>query len=130
MKNVIGFAKTYGPAITAFVLPALAFAQPVAVPPGSGGNTVPGTSITSLQSVLNLLCNIFGWAFWFLIVLAVIFVIVAAFRYLMAGGNPENVGKAGSTLLYAAVAIGVALLARAVPLVVGSFLGAGQVTSC
>jgi uncharacterized membrane protein len=83
-----------------------------------------------LQGVLNLFCVIFSWAFYFLIALAVIFVLVAAFKYLTAGGDPEKVKAAGSTLLYAAVAIGVALLARAVPLVIGSFLGAGQVSSC
>jgi uncharacterized membrane protein len=68
---------------------------------------------------------VFGWAFYFLVVLAVIFVIIAAFKYLTASGDPEKVKSAGSTLLYAAIAIGVALLARAVPLVVGSFLSAG-----
>ena len=70
------------------------------------------------------------WAFYFLIVLAVIFVIVAAFKYLTAAGDPEKVKAAGATLLYAAVAIGVALLAKAVPLVVGSFVGASGVSSC
>ena len=83
-----------------------------------------------MQSILNDLCVVFAWAFYFLIVVAVIFVIVAAFKYLMAGGDPEKVKSAGGTLLYAAVAIGVALLAKAIPLVVGNFLGAGTVTSC
>jgi hypothetical protein len=55
---------------------------------------------------------------------------VAAFKYLTASGDPEKVKGAGNTLLYAAIAIGVALLARAVPLVVSSFLGATGVTSC
>lgn len=112
----------FGPTIASLALPALVMAQ--APPP------VPNTNITSLNSILALLCVVFGWAFWFLVVLAVIFVILAAFRYLGAAGNPESVGKAGSTLLYAAVAIGVALLARAVPFVIGTFLGAGQINSC
>lgn len=122
MKKVVAFAKMFGPTIASLALPALVMAQN---PP-----PVPNTNITSLTSILNILCVVFGWAFWFLVVLAVIFVIVAAFRYLTAGGNPENVSKAGNTLLYAAVAIGVALLARAVPFVVGTFLGAGQVGYC
>jgi len=122
MKKTIAFVKMFGPTIASLALPALVMAQ---TPPA-----VPNSNITSLNSVLALLCVVFGWAFWFLVVLAVIFVIVAAFRYLMAAGNPENVSKAGATLLYAAVAIGVALLARAVPFVIGTFLGAGQVTSC
>jgi hypothetical protein len=122
MKKFITFAKMFGPTIASLALPALVMAQ---TPPA-----VPNTNITSLNSIFALLCVVFGWAFWFLIVLAVIMVIVAAFRYIGAAGNPENVGKAGSTLLYAAVAIGVALLARAVPFVIGTFLGAGQINSC
>jgi hypothetical protein len=123
MKKTIAFIKMFGPAIASLALPVIVMAQEQ--PPA-----VPDTSITSLGSVLNLLCVVFGWAFWFLVILAVIFVVVAAFRYLAAAGNPENVGKAGSTLLYAAVAIAVALLAKAVPFVVGTFLGAGALSSC
>jgi hypothetical protein len=108
----------------------MAFAQnlPLPLPPTNVG--VPQGQITSLQGVLQTLCTVFAWAFYFLIVLAVIFVIVAAFKYLTAAGDPEKVKSAGATLLYAAIAIGVALLARAVPLVVGSFLGATNVSSC
>lgn len=125
MKKVIAFAKMFGPSILSLALPVLVLAQAPPVP-----SNVPQSNITSLQSILNLLCVVFGWLFWFLVVLAVIMVLVAAFRYITAAGNPENVGKAGSTLLYAAVAIGVALIARAIPFVVGTFLGAGTVSSC
>ena len=62
--------------------------------------------------------------------LAVIFIIVAGFKYLTAAGDPEKVKAAGTMLIYTAVAIVVALLARAVPLIIGSFLGASGVSSC
>jgi len=130
MKKIINFAKEFSPSIVALVLPAFAFAQNLPQPVAPTPTGVPQGNITSLQAVLQLLCTVFAWAFYFLIVLAVIFVIVAAFKYLTAAGDPEKVKSAGATLLYAAIAIGVALLARAVPLVVGSFLGAGGVTSC
>lgn len=129
MKKVINFAKELSPSILALALPAMAFAQQYPTPPVP--SSVPqANSITSLSSVLNLFCIVFGWAFYFLIVLAVIFIIVAGFKYLTAAGDPEKVKSAGTMLIYTAVAIGVALLARAVPLVIGSFLGAGAVTSC
>jgi hypothetical protein len=130
MKKIINFAKEFSPSIIALVLPAFAFAQSLPNPTAPTPTNVPQGQITSLQGVLQTLCTVFAWAFYFLIVLAVIFVIIAAFRYLTAAGDPEKVKTAGSTLLYAAIAIGVALLARAVPLVVGSFLGASGVTSC
>ena len=131
MNKAINFAKKIGPVAISFVLPALAFAQTTIIPPGpAAGTNIPQSNITSLQTILNDLCVVFAWMFYFLIVVAVIFVIVAAFKYLLAGGDPEKVKAAGATLLYAAVAIGVALLAKAIPLVIGSFLGASGVTSC
>jgi hypothetical protein len=133
MKKIITSAKKFGPAVFSLVIPALAFAQ-VSAPPSGGGvagtSNTPTTNITSLQSVLQLFCVVFGWAFYFLIIVAVIFILFAAFKYLTAGGDPENVKKAGSMLLYAAVAIGVALLAKAIPAIIGTFLGAGTITSC
>ena len=130
MKKVVNFAKEFSPSILVLALPALAFAQNLAQPTAPTQANVPQGQINSLQGVLQTVCTVFAWAFYFLIVIAVIFVIVAAFKYLTAAGDPEKVKSAGSTLLYAAIAIGVALLARAVPLVVGSFLGASGVTSC
>jgi hypothetical protein len=130
MKKVVSFAKEFSPSIIALALPVLAFAQSLPTPTAPTQTSVPQGQITSLQGVLQTLCTVFAWAFYFLIVVAVIFVIVAAFKYLTAAGDPEKVKSAGATLLYAAIAIGVALLARAVPLVVGSFLGASGVSSC
>jgi hypothetical protein len=130
MKKVISFTKEFSPAIMALVLPAFAFAQSLPSPVAPTETSVPQGQITSLQGVLQMLCTVFAWAFYFLLVLAVIFIIVAGFKYLTAAGDPEKVKSAGTMLIYTAVAIGVALLARAVPLVIGSFLGASGVSSC
>jgi hypothetical protein len=130
MKKIISFAKEFSPSIIALALPALAFAQNVPQPVAPVQTNVPQGTINSLQGVLQTFCTVFAWAFYFLIVLAVIFIVIAAFRYLTASGDPEKVKSAGTMLIYTAVAIGVALLARAVPLVIGSFLGANGVSSC
>jgi hypothetical protein len=136
MKKVITSVKRFGPAAIALVLPALAYAQSQFNPPPVGGgaagtSNTPTTNITSLSSVLQLFCAVFGWFFYGLIILAVIFILIAAFKYLTAGGEPENIKKAGSMLLYAAVAIAVALLAKAIPVVIGTFLGSSStITSC
>jgi hypothetical protein len=130
MKKVISFAKGFSPAFIMLVIPALAFAQDLPGPVAPVETSVPQGNITSLQGVLQMLCTVFAWAFYFLIVLAVIFIIIAGFKYLTAAGDPEKVKAAGTMLIYTAVAIGVALLARAVPLIIGSFLGASGVSSC
>ena len=127
MKKVISFAKGFSPAFIMLVIPALAFAQDLPGPVAPVETSVPQGNITSLQGVLQMLCTVFAWAFY---LLAVIFIIIAGFKYLTAAGDPEKVKAAGTMLIYTAVAIGVALLARAVPLIIGSFLGASGVSSC
>ena len=131
MKKLITLAKEVAPVAALVLLPIVASAA-VTGPGGVQGSTaVPNqTSITSLQDILNSVCTIFGWLFVFLIALAIIFVVVAAFKYLTAGGDPEKVKTAGGVLLYAAIAVGVALLARAIPLIVANFLGATLPASC
>lgn len=97
--------------------PFLALAQ-TPLPPGK-----------DIGTVLQIFCTLANWAFTFLVVLAVIFVVWAAFNYLTAAGDPEKVKAASHRLIYAAVAIAVAILARSVPLIVGTIVG-GAVFQC
>jgi uncharacterized membrane protein len=83
------------------------------------------TTVTSIGGVVAIICTAVGWMFTFLIVLAVVFVLVAAFKYLTAAGDPEKVKSASHTLIYAGVAVAVAILAKGFPLIIGSFFGAG-----
>lgn len=104
-------------AVALAALPYLALAQV----------NVPNSPINSINSIIGsngLICKAFGYLFALLIIVAVIFVVVAAFKYLTAAGDPEKVKGANHQLIYAAIAIAVALIARAVPLIVGSFIGA------
>ena len=55
---------------------------------------------------------------------AVIFIVLAGLQFITAGGNPDAISEARTKLMYAAVGIAVALLARAVPFVISSILGA------
>ena len=59
-----------------------------------------------------------NWIFSILIILAVVFVLVGAYKYLFAAGESEKVKSANKTLMYAAIAIAVALLAWSVPAIV------------
>lgn len=104
--------------------PAAAFAQ-LAPSPG-----LPNPTITTPNKVIELLCTVASWFFTILVVVAIIFILAAAFNYLTARGDAEKVGAANQALIYSAVAVAVAVLARAIPLVVASFLGAGAITTC
>ena len=137
MNKIKGFTKEFGISIASLAITLAASAQSAFaqnIPPAGPAqnpSSPPQGQISSIQGVLNLVCVVFDWAFYFLIALAVIFIIVAAFKYLTAGGDAEKVKGAGNTLLYAAVAVGVGLLARAIPLIVASFLGAsGNIGAC
>lgn len=87
--------------------------------------------ITSAQSLLGLMCTIFSWMFYGLIVLSIIMVVFAGFNYVTAGDNAEKVSKATKMILYAAIGIAVALLAKAIPSIVANVLGAqGNFLAC
>jgi len=95
--------------------------------------TIPGgqdTGITDTGSIFDTVCIILDYIFTGLIILAIIFVLIAAFRYLTAGGDPEKVKAASKTLIYAAVAVAVGILAQAIPIIVGNFLGVGGFQVC
>jgi len=81
-------------------------------------------NINQILSAANI-CTIINWVFWFIIIFAIIFTLIAAFRYLTAAGDPEKVKRAGATLLYVVIAVVVALIAKGLPLLVSSFIGGG-----
>ncbi len=87
----------------------------------------PPTNTLVIGDIQSTICNVIGWVFFLFVVAAVIMVLVAAFKYLTAAGDPEKVKSASHTLLYAAVAILVALISRALPGLISSlFLGGGS----
>ena len=116
-KTVVGMVSGMG----ASLAPILATAATLPVTP---------TAFTGLPAFQSFICTVIAaWMFTFLIILTVIFVLIAAFKYLTAAGDPEKVKGAGNTLVYAAIAVVVALFARGMPILVSSLFG-GAVTSC
>lgn len=101
------------------VLPLLAVAQ----------SQLPA-GVTTTGGLMDMICTLANWAFTFLIILAIFFVLFAAFKYLTAAGEPEKIKKASHTLIYAAVAVVIALLAKGFPLLIGSFVGQSGFQGC
>lgn len=91
---------------------------------------VPEPPIGDIGGALNVLCTIFAWLFAFFIVIAVIFVLLAAWKYLTAAGDADKVKSANQSLIYAAVAVGVALIAKGVPTIVSTLMGGQGITAC
>ena len=110
-------------------LTAISLIAPVLV--AAQNNTLPSPPFTDPGGAITIICTIAGWIFAFLVVLAVVFVLLAAWDYLTAGGEAEKISSANNKLIYAAVAIAVALFARGFPLLIVGFVGGQGVTdSC
>ncbi len=80
-------------------------------------------NINSGESVLGSICVILNYIFTAAIILSIALILVAAFKYMTASGDPEKLKSAHKAIMYVAVGIAVAILARTVPVIVGSFLG-------
>ena len=104
------------------ILGAAHFAVALTVPPPPTGSA-PSGIITSTTGISALFCGIINWLFWGLIVFSIIMFLWGGYRYATSGGEPEKVGNANKTLLYAAIAVVVAVSAKGLPLLVSSFLG-------
>ena len=81
------------------------------------------TSPTSGAAVINIVINLTNWLFVGFMVLAVVILVLAGFQFISSGGDPQNVAKARSKLLWAVIAIAIALMARGIPVVVKAILG-------
>lgn len=93
----------------------------MAMPLLAMGQTAPPAPVPfqTIGEVQNFICRVIvGWLFAFLIILAVVFIIYAAFKYLTAGGDPEKVKGAGHSLIYAVVAVAIAIVARSIPIII------------
>lgn len=99
------------------LLPLTAFAQ-----------TPLPTVVTSYSGVIGVINTIGNWMFGILLALAVIFIVYAAFLYLTAAGDEKKIGQAKDIIIYAVVAIVVAVLAKGIILVAQSLVGAPQST--
>lgn len=85
--------------------------------------------IQDVEGGIDLFRQVLSWfaiVFW---IAAALFVFYAAFLYLTAAGNEEQVKKASSQLLYAVIAIAVGLMAYGLPAFVKTFLEGGGTTT-
>jgi len=110
--------------VGAMVLSSLAMAQPVPTP----NNPVPGVDRVGPNTVgglVGLFAQIVRWVYIIFFTVAVLLILFAAFTYLTAAGNEDKVKEAKDRLIYAAVAIVVALLAVGFQTIIRNFIESG-----
>ena len=77
---------------------------------------------TTVGGLIDVLRGVVRWIYIIFFVVAVMFILFAAFNYLTAGGDAEKVTTAKNQLIYAAIAIVVALLAVGFEVIIRNFL--------
>lgn len=80
--------------------------------------------VRGIEDVIRILNTVVNWIFTILLIVAVIYIFMAAFSYLGSGGDAVKVATAQTKLIYALVAIGVALIARGLEFIVRQLVGA------
>jgi len=100
------------------LLPTMALAQNST----STMETLPTTLRGGVNDVKGLMDGIANWMFTIFLALAVIFIVLAAYKYLISGGG-DGVKDAHKMLIYAAVAIAIAVLAKGLIAVIRTLVG-------
>jgi len=81
------------------------------------------TGPTTGAAVVALIENLTNWLFIGFLLLATIFILLAAFQYLTGGGDPTQTSAARKKLIYAVGAVIIATLAKGFVAVARSILG-------
>ena len=80
------------------------------------------TGPTTGGAVVELIVNLTNWLFVGFMAVAVVFIVLAGLQFISSSGEPTAVAQARSKLLWAAVAIGVALFSRGIVNVIGRII--------
>ncbi len=81
------------------------------------------------EKIIGIACDIFSLLYSIALVVGIIYVVIAAFKYMTAAGDATKVSEGHRALTWAAIGIGVAIIAAGVPGIVGSILGDESITS-
>jgi hypothetical protein len=101
------------------------------VQPGAGPQEVQGAlpelsgvsqKYQTTSSLVNVLLYATRWIYTIFFIVAVLFILLAAYNFIQGGNNPEKVKTAKEQLKYAVIAIVVALIATGVSVIIGNFL--------
>ena len=109
-----GVKRAALPAIVVLALPLMVLAQ------------TPAPAACQVINTINNISNVLGYAVG---VVAVLIIMYAAFMFLTQSGSVDGVAKARTLLIYALVAIAVALVAFNAAPIVESVIG-GEIQEC
>ena len=123
MKNIKHLVFV-GVVLAMVVMPAFGFAGDP--PPdqfklpeaGSGADEVPDTGILLLARI-QLIAN---WVFAFFLAISLIYIVLGAFQFVTAGGDPAQISGARQKLIFALIGIASGLLTFGIPAIIRSII--------
>ena len=76
------------------------------------------------EKIFDVLTKIVRYTYTIFFIAAIIFIIIAAFNFLTAQGDPEKIKSARAQILWAVVAIAIALISVGAAQIIKTFIGA------
>lgn len=98
LRNLIPTTRAADPSATPFPISEIHFADPKG-----------GANYTGLENIVGTVINVFLDVAG---VLAIIYVIYSGILYLTSAGNPDNIKKAQTGLIYGGIGIAIIILSR------------------
>ncbi|MBN2197798.1 hypothetical protein JW698_01205 [Candidatus Wolfebacteria bacterium] len=83
---------------------------------------VQDSPIDTAGGLLDIVASVVKWVYTLFFIIAILFIIIAAFNFLTGGDQPEKIKSAKNQLIYAAIAIAIALLSFATLNIIANFL--------
>lgn len=80
----------------------------------SPGNICGSTDLPIVQASGSNITTIFQLLFGFIGALAVLIIVIAGLRFILANGDPQTISQARNTIIYAAVGLIIAVSAEAI----------------
>lgn len=121
MKNIKLFI--FGAAVISLVLSWVPFAYALAAP-SDAGNFL-NSPVTGVNQAETIFITIVQWIYTIFFIVAVLFLLIAAYNFIRGGSNPEAIKTAKAQLKYAVIAIAIALIASGARFLVADVLGWG-----
>ena len=90
--------------------------------------TIPDLQLDDVVGEGGLFVKILNWIFNIIIILGLIYILFAGYRYMTSGGDSAKVQAALQNLIYALVGIAIAILARALVNFVIGWVSTGSYT--
>ena len=115
--------------ILSFAFSGFAFAEASShnLPPAE--YQLPKTGIpTEGKEVLSLIELVASWVFAIFVAVSIVFIVMGAFEFVTAQGDPAKITKARQSLIFAVIGIAIALMAFAIPRVVRNVIVGSSAT--